>query len=398
MKETFYNSRRLAKILDYKSRWLRNILEKMKFVKKSKMPTPETGKEAPIPSTLNLDAHGREVHTLKGQAEDKSNETISPKSRWLRKILEIIKFVKKSKKHTLEELAEDKNNEIIFPIIIPQRSEIPKPNKHIKPSLNKTQSSPTTELRQNGIISIVKRSKKATQEVGKEASHPHTHSLDTHKKEDYAIKESTDSKSNKVLSSSITPKQDEEVKPNEHNKPALNIVQGGLPTGIKHMEKISIVKRRKMNAQVEGKRLIDTTSSSLDSHKKEGPEYEGLLKDDSNNLSFYLTSEQCKYIQSNEQIKSLLSGTQSNSSIDVLQSAIDILQSEDGHVVFRLNLDTMDAVKILNPEQVCKMLQIDKESLSELVEKEEIKSYKVGKFVRFSLNNILAYLTENKGY
>ena len=154
------------------------------------------------------------------------------------------------------------------------------------------------------------------------------------------------------------------------------------------MEKINIVKRRKKNTQEAEKDASFNSANNLDLHKKKDFTLEEIDKVKEETLSFDLTPKQCEFIQSSEHVKGLLDGKSSG-------SVIDIRQHEEGHIVFRFNLERMDTIKMLKSEHVCQMLQISKSFLTKLVKEKKIKSYKVGRLRRFSLDDILNYLTEN---
>ncbi len=139
------------------------------------------------------------------------------------------------------------------------------------------------------------------------------------------------------------------------------------------MEKISIVKRRK-------KAVLETEEGNS------GPADKG-----SEVFTFNLTSQQQKLVKSSSHIKSLMDKAADN-------PALDVQQQEDGHIVFKFNLEKMDTVKMLKSEHVCQMLQISKSLLSRLVREKKIRSYKVGRLRRFSLEDVLAYLTDNEDY
>lgn len=139
------------------------------------------------------------------------------------------------------------------------------------------------------------------------------------------------------------------------------------------MEKISIVKRRK-------KAVLETEKGNNNPADK-----------DSDIFTFNLTPQQQELVKSSSHIKSLMDKAADN-------PALDVQQHEDGHIVFKFNLEKMDTVKMLKSEHVCQMLQISKSLLARLVRERKIKSYKVGRLRRFSLEDVLAYLTENEDY
>jgi len=139
------------------------------------------------------------------------------------------------------------------------------------------------------------------------------------------------------------------------------------------MEKISIVKRRKKAVQETG----EGSNNPADK--------------DNQVFTFNLTPQQQELVKSSSHIKTLMDKAADN-------PALDVQQREDGHIVFKFNLEKMETVKMLKSEHVCQMLQISKSLLARLVREKKIKSYKVGRLRRFSLEDILAYLTENEDY
>jgi excisionase family DNA binding protein len=157
------------------------------------------------------------------------------------------------------------------------------------------------------------------------------------------------------------------------------------------MEKICIVKRRKKYLPEVG---VGNSYSFADNHaiqKKEGYFLGELPEENKHVLSFGLTPEQNEKIQSNDHIKSLLSGMTRSVSLNVQQC-------EQGQIVFKFHFDNTETVKMLKPEHVCQMLQISKSFLSKLVTANKIRSYKLGRLRRFSMSDILEYLTGNQEF
>ncbi len=167
------------------------------------------------------------------------------------------------------------------------------------------------------------------------------------------------------------------------------------------MEKICIVKRRKKKetfsvtdaGMVQAERLTGISSNilrnSLDTDKKEANCSQELGHEEDQALSFTLTPEQSELIRSNEHIKSLLDETSCS-------TALDVLQEKDGQYIFNFYLEKTHIVKMLKPVHVCQMLQISKSFLIKLVKKKRIKSYKIGRLRRFSLEDILEFITKNE--
>ncbi|TVM03372.1 MAG: hypothetical protein CV087_05350 [Candidatus Brocadia sp. WS118] len=155
------------------------------------------------------------------------------------------------------------------------------------------------------------------------------------------------------------------------------------------MEKLCIVNRRKKSIQEVGKETAHDLLDNGNMFREKEPLFESLPVDSDYVLSFNLTSEQCAFVQSNDHIKSLLDSTSSG-------FRLDMQHSEDGHIVFKFCFDKVDIEKMLKTEHVCQMLQVSKSFLMKLVKEKEIRSYKMGRLRRFSLKDILEYLTEKK--
>jgi len=125
--------------------------------------------------------------------------------------------------------------------------------------------------------------------------------------------------------------------------------------------------------------------------REKEPPFENLPGNSDDVLSFNLTSEQCSFVQSNDHIKSLMDGTSSG-------FHLDMQHSEDSHIIFKFYFNKVDIEKMLKTEHVCQMLQVSKSFLMKLVKEKEIRSYKMGRLRRFSVKDILEYLTERKDY
>lgn len=152
------------------------------------------------------------------------------------------------------------------------------------------------------------------------------------------------------------------------------------------MEKLCIVNRRKKSIQEVEKEVIHKLMDNGSTFRENESSRE-TLSSENNVLSFNLTPEQCGFIRSNEHIKSLISGTSQG-------FHLDMQHHEDGHIVFKFCFDKVDVEKMLKVEHVCQMLQVSKSFLMKLVKGKELRSYKMGRLRRFSLRDILAYLTE----
>ena len=76
--------------------------------------------------------------------------------------------------------------------------------------------------------------------------------------------------------------------------------------------------------------------------------------------------------------------------------AIEQPSQEDGRIVFNFRLQTDETLKMIKPEQVCKMLQVSKTFLVKLMRQGRIRSYKFGRLRRFLLSDVIDYLTASE--
>lgn len=153
------------------------------------------------------------------------------------------------------------------------------------------------------------------------------------------------------------------------------------------MEKLCIVNRRKKSIQDVEKEVIHELMDNGSMFREKEPSLENLSGENDNVLSFNLTPEQCGFVRSNDHIKSLITGT-------LHGSHLDMQKYEDGHIIFNFSFDKVDIEKMLKTEHVCQMLQVSKSFLWKLVKEKALRSYKMGRLRRFSLRDILVYLTE----
>jgi excisionase family DNA binding protein len=77
-------------------------------------------------------------------------------------------------------------------------------------------------------------------------------------------------------------------------------------------------------------------------------------------------------------------------------SGVNVERSEDGNIVFNFYFKQVYSARMLTSADVCSMLQISKAFLSRLVKVGRFRSYKIGRLRRFSLEDILAHLSESK--
>jgi excisionase family DNA binding protein len=168
------------------------------------------------------------------------------------------------------------------------------------------------------------------------------------------------------------------------------------------MEKICIVKRRKKYTH-EWQNQIDIASdtamlpnhnlSVISSHtipqtKDCETQHEYSKEDNNEIITFPLTPEQSNLFQSSMFMQNFSDGIPSN-------AALNVEQNGDGRISLNFYFEKVHALRLLKTTHVCQMLQISKSYLRKLVKTRRIRSYKMGKLRRFSLDDILEYLTQN---
>lgn len=168
------------------------------------------------------------------------------------------------------------------------------------------------------------------------------------------------------------------------------------------MEKICIVKRRKKYTHEWGNQSDITTdnamlpnhnlsviSSNTIPHARDCELRCEYSKEDNNEvISFPLTPEQSDLFQSSMFIRNISEGIPSN-------AALTVGQYGDGRISLNFYFEKVHALKLLKPMHVCQMLQVSKSYLRKLVKTRSIRSYKMGRLRRFSLDDVLEYLMQN---
>ncbi len=154
------------------------------------------------------------------------------------------------------------------------------------------------------------------------------------------------------------------------------------------MEKICIVKRRNNIYSELQKEDTYALMNNRGIHSEENYVFEKPDGNKNHDLSFNLTPEQSELIRSNHHIKYLLNG-EANSFV------LNMQKEEKGQTVFEFHFRESDTVQLLKTKEVCHMLQVSSGFLMKLVKGRKLKSYKLGRLRRFSLEDILNYLTEN---
>lgn len=173
------------------------------------------------------------------------------------------------------------------------------------------------------------------------------------------------------------------------------------------MEKICIVQRRKkdIRAVEEGtnyitdKELIPSQNlevllshavkNKVSGHREEQTSLDELIGEKHEVVSFNLTPEQCESIQSSDFGQCLSAGI-------LRGSVINVEQEEDGQISLCFHFDRVNTLTMLKTEHVCEMLQISKSFLGKLIKTRKLKSYKLGRLRRFSLENVLEYLAKSE--
>jgi excisionase family DNA binding protein len=173
------------------------------------------------------------------------------------------------------------------------------------------------------------------------------------------------------------------------------------------MEKICIVQRRKKDVRAVEKGKDYITDKEVTPSQDLGVILSKAVKNNISGLggeetsvdevighkhevvSFNLTPEQCKLIQSSDFVQCLSGGISSG-------SAINIEQEEDGQISLSFHFDRVNVPKMLKTEHVCEMLQISKSFLRKLIRTGRLKSYKLGRLRRFSLEDVLEYLARSE--
>lgn len=74
----------------------------------------------------------------------------------------------------------------------------------------------------------------------------------------------------------------------------------------------------------------------------------------------------------------------------------DIQQDEEGKIIFNFHFKPIYTIEMLSSKQVCEMLQVSRKYIAKLVKTEQLKSYKLGRRRRFTLEDILDYINKNR--
>ncbi len=170
------------------------------------------------------------------------------------------------------------------------------------------------------------------------------------------------------------------------------------------MEKICIVRRRNRNSHDTSERgayflhnnaktavdIEDASSGTLQNPTQSGSDiiggYHERFQEKSRITSFELTPKQAEFIQANNYFKHL---QREHNDVEV-----NVRKEGDGRIIFSFFFQKSDSLNLLKPEHVCRMLQISRSSLMRFVKAKKIKSYKIGRLRRFSMEDVLDYLSK----
>lgn len=171
------------------------------------------------------------------------------------------------------------------------------------------------------------------------------------------------------------------------------------------MEKICIVKKRKQPVRQNNNGTLTEQSSDdiiqRNHDRKLNTSYLGgfsempdiddvSLKGANNNvISLKLTPQQCSYL--------LSSNFKDHLPEEITQKFVIDAQKTNGvNIFFNFHLRKPESIRLLKMNQVCQMLQVSRSYLMNLVRSKKIKCYKMGGMRRFSLDDVLIFLTESE--
>ena len=152
------------------------------------------------------------------------------------------------------------------------------------------------------------------------------------------------------------------------------------------MEKFCIVRRRKLG-QPEPFPLPLPSWEEVPPSRQEGLlPWQNRKAPDPSIVSLSLNSVQSQAIYNGGILSRL--GTERSQSLN-----LELQKNPDGAVVFNFHIDPDPNLMMLKPEQVCRMMQISRNSLNRMVKEKKIKSHKIGRLRRFSLKEIIEALS-----
>ena len=168
-------------------------------------------------------------------------------------------------------------------------------------------------------------------------------------------------------------------------------IKEDLPQDKEHQKKIEPpeIKEDLPHKQHWNEILLRKISEKMNIGKKEDPVFEEVTADKDEVVTVELTPDQSEVIQSTNYIKDLLEGIGSG-------VKLDIDQSEPGKIFFNFYFKPIYTVKMLTTKNVCELLQVSRSYVTKLIKTEQIKSYRIGRRRRFSLEDMLDYINKNR--
>jgi excisionase family DNA binding protein len=153
-----------------------------------------------------------------------------------------------------------------------------------------------------------------------------------------------------------------------------------------NLEKFCIVKRRKQGLEDPFPSLLPIREEKPDSWQNTPSPTKEIDSKEEPALSLNLTPMQGRAIRSGGILPILDTETPKTFNID-------LHHEEDGSIIFNFYLHNF---MMLNPLQVCQMMQISRSLLNRMILENRIKSYKIGRLRRFFLNDIIENLSESR--
>jgi excisionase family DNA binding protein len=153
-----------------------------------------------------------------------------------------------------------------------------------------------------------------------------------------------------------------------------------------NLEKFCIVKRRKQGLDDPFPSLLPIIGEKPDSWPDTHSPKKEINSKEEPVLSLNLTPMQGRAIRSGGILPILDTETPKTFNID-------LHHEEDGSIIFNFHLHNF---MMLNPLQVCQMMQISRSLLNRMILENRIKSYKIGRLRRFFLNDIIENLSESR--
>jgi excisionase family DNA binding protein len=148
------------------------------------------------------------------------------------------------------------------------------------------------------------------------------------------------------------------------------------------MEKFCIVRRRKLGQTEPFPLPLPSLEEAMPSRQEGLISWQNRKAPDPSVVSLGLTSVQSQAILSGGILPRL--GMERAQSLN-----LELKKNPDGTVVFNFYIDPDQNLMMFKPEQVCRMMQISRNSLNRMVREKKIKSHKIGRLRRFSLKEII---------